>query len=291
MDSPFEFGKSQIFLGKLEREIGTIALYMEKRGDPGTGIVVEEDSSAKGNECRTKFGFRVEFILPVLPDDDQVTKYLEKGELSKDENLWYYDNKQVSEAGSLHRSFVNFFEENKGITKDACFIVALKKAQDNQKPRIMIIGPTGETITDNLNVPRKIVPAGDIKVSFNSISIDVDYKTDFKNGNVMNHIEVVYKQFSDDSSFPTVNKLVPISADGKTRVILDKLKPGSNYDIKSRFVSKLNFKQWAVGPWSDALTVTTAFSSPPSSPTVQQKGKGYLKFRVKYRETSINPFF
>ena len=45
-DSPFEIGRSQIFLGKLEREIGTIALYMENRGDPGKGIVVEEDSRA-----------------------------------------------------------------------------------------------------------------------------------------------------------------------------------------------------------------------------------------------------
>ena len=266
-DSPFEYGKSQIFLGKLEREIGTIELYMEMRGDPGKGIVVEEDSSAKGNECRTRFGFQIEFVLPVLPDDDQVTNYL-NGKLKDDVTPWYYNDTQVSSAGFLYRSFKDFFELNQDVNKEACFIVGLKKIRENPSPKITIFGP-GEKITDNLKVPTKLDPKN-IKITFDTITFDITYKTDFKGGNVMNNIEIIYQGLPN---FAKNSKTVPVADKGVTTISLTKLKPGINYEVKQRLVSKLHGKVWAVGPWSDVFTVTTGFNSPPSSLSIKNKSK------------------
>ena len=266
-DSPFELGKSQSFLGKLEREIGTIALYMDKRGDPGKGIVVEEDSSAKGNECRTKFGFQIEFVLPVLPDDDRVKAYLENKTLNDDMVPWYDNDAQVSTAGYRYRSFVDFFDINKDINNVACFIVGLKKVQENQNPQISIYGP-GKKITDNLNVPKKLEPQ-DIQINYNTITFDISYKTDFEGGNVMNNIEVLYQGFPD---FPKNSKTVQVAENGITTIGLTQLKPGVTYEVKQRLVSRLDDKVWAYGPWSDPLIVTTSFSSPPSSLSVRNKG-------------------
>ena len=267
-DSPFEYGKSDIFLGKLQREIDTIAIYMEKRGDPGKGIVVEEDSSAKGNECRTKFAFQIEFILPVLPDDDQVKDYLEKGKILDDVIPWYYNNSQVTSAGYRYRRFVDFFDLNKDISKEACFIVGLKKVQENQSPQITIFGP-GKKITDNLNLPTKVEPK-DIQISFDTITFNIKYKIDFEGGNVMNNIELIYQDVS--GAFPKVSDIVPVADKGITTITLNKLKPGLKYEVKQRLVSKLHGKVWAVGPWSDPLTVTTSSSSPPSSLSIKNKG-------------------
>ena len=240
---------------------------MENRGDPGKGIVVEEDSSALGNECRTKFGFQIEFVLPVLPDDNRVRNYLENQTLNDDVIPWYYNDTQVSYAGYRYRKFVDFYDLNKDINKEACFIVGLKKVQENQSPQITIFGP-GKKITDNLNVPTKVEPK-DIQISFDTITFDIKYKIDFEGGNVMNNIELIYQDVS--GAFP-VSDIVPVADKGITTITLNKLKPGLKYEVKQRLVSKLHGKVWAVGPWSDPLTVTTSSSSPPSSLSIKNKG-------------------
>lgn len=267
-DSPFEQGRSDIFLDKLEKEIGTIALYMKRKGDPGKGIVVEEDSSAKGNECRTRFAFQIEFVLPVLPDDDQVNNYL-NGTLHDDVTTWYDNSTQVTNAGGVYRNFKNFFDLNKDVNKEACFIVGLKKIRENQVPIITIFG-LGKKITDNLNVPTKLEPEN-IQISIDKIDFDIRYKTDFKSGNVMNYIELIYQGLSEKGDFPKNSKTVSIAGKGVTTISLTRLKLGTNYAIKQRLVSKLHGKVWAVGPWSNDISVTTSFNSPPSSLSVKNK--------------------
>ena len=86
----------------------------------------------------------------------------------------------------------------------------------------------------------------------------------------MNYIEIIYQGLPD---FAKNSKSVTVADMGVTTISLTKLKPGINYEVKQRLVSKLHGKVWAVGPWSDTLTVTTSSSSPPSSLSVKNKGK------------------
>ena len=56
-ESAFNYDKAGIFLGLRKREYKTIEIFMENRGAPGTGIVIEEDKGYEANKCRVDFLF------------------------------------------------------------------------------------------------------------------------------------------------------------------------------------------------------------------------------------------
>ena len=242
---------------------------MEFIGNAGTGIVVEEDDSAEGNKCRTRFAFNIEFILPVLPENDLVQSYLD-GQEKDESHIWYYNNRKVSEVGRLYRAFLRFYELNKE-NKHACYIVGLKKAANGGEARVKVTGPRG-SVTENFVAPEMIKPTDEtFEVAFDTIKYNVDYQTNLTEGKVMNYIEVHYQQMreiTNDAETPVYQKRqasFEIDQSGRTEVILGDLVAGHDYTFEQRLVSRISRVKWAVGPWSDPYTVTTSISSPPRS--------------------------
>lgn len=265
--SPFEHQRADIFLDRRKKEINTIELYMENRGAAGTGIVVEEDSSSEGNDCRINFEFNVEFILPVLPEDDVVTSYLEKQQQDESEK-WYNDREAQRKSGLLYKNFVDFFKLNNN-NKHVCFIVVLTKAQNDEESRVEMFGPDPNWRTENFRIPPKIFPTGVIDVSHDKIEYWVDY-----HDGIMTHIEIQYTEMSyhdNDSVFQTITQQVLLDKNTSTQISLSDLKPGTNYRITQKLISIISDIQWAVGPKSDELVITTSSSFPPSDLSISSK--------------------
>ena len=271
-DSPFNPDKADIFLGIRQREIGTIGLFMERDGRPENGIVVDEDSSALANECRMRFKFNLEFVLPVLPKSDIMESYLNNS-MQDESDKWFNHPTQTRKSSSKYRKFVEFYDLNNG-NPNVCFIVVLKELENEQDAKIMLVDSDANILTDNLKIPPKIVPYGDIKVSHDTIIYNVDY-LDI----IMTHIEVQYTEIlpsnednSTDTIFQSFSKLVPLNQTGKTLVNITDLTPGI-YELTQRFISIINDTQWAVGPQSDPLTIETSPMAPPSGLSVENKGE------------------
>ena len=276
--SIFQKEMAMSFLDRRHKEVGTIDLYLRHRGAPGTGIVVEEDGSAEGNKCRIDFTFLVEFNLPVLPDQDVIERYLaiHKHNQSqayiqmyqeKEQQYWYNNETDVKVTGELYKRFVDFQNLNKEMD-DSCYLVSLEKVDKKKKPSIKIVGRDAEVITNSFKTPRKKSPEGKIIVKSESIEFKVSTPYD----GVMNKLEIIYEQLGPDPvgkdkrvKFPSYRHQIDVKKEDKlTTVSLTKLQPATNYVIKMRTFSERYDIYWAVGPFSDPLTVTTSSSSPPS---------------------------
>ena len=280
--SIFEKGRAMAFLDRRHKEVGTIDLYMRNRGAPGTGIVVEEDGSAEGNKCRIDFTFLVEFNLPVLPEQDVIHNYLESGKgkeheqkyQDSEEEYWYNNETDVKVTGELYKRFVDFQNLNKEMD-DSCYLVSLEKVDKKSKPSIKIVGRDAETITNSFKTPRKKTPLGQIDVTSDSIEFEVATPYD----GVMNKLEIIYEQLGKDPvgdakrvKYPSYRHQIDVKkGEDKTKISLTKLQPGTNYKIKFRTFSERYNIYWAVGPFSDPLTVTTSSSSPPGHLTFKNK--------------------
>ena len=134
-ESPFNYDKAEVFLGLRKREYKTIEIFMKKKGAPGAGIVVEEDKGYEANKCRVDFLFHVEFVLPLLPEDDVIKNYLEIRSLDET-GKWYFDGVKLKKAGDLYREFEDFYELNNNKDHETvCFILKLERIREAFKKK------------------------------------------------------------------------------------------------------------------------------------------------------------
>ena len=214
--------------------------------------MVEEDSSSDANKCRVDFTFQVEFRLPILPEPHLMRKYLDNDE-QPEHNQWYYNGTTVKVAGDVYKNFAEFFNLNKD-NEQTCFIVALKPTKSDQLPEIKIIGEKALIISENFTTPVKLSFPRKVLVTYDSINFTVIHQGD----EIMNHIQVTYGD---------VAMLVEVDPSGRTKISLNNLERKRNYEIRLQLISIMSGLEWAAGPVSDILTVTTTSFSPPSSLT------------------------
>ena len=235
-ESPFEFGKIQVQLKIMTREIRSIDLVTGQESSATYEVTDEE--AGNDNACLFNFENSLFYELHVLGKN---TDYQESAQ-----ERWFDKNALIGKSGKLFREFLAFSKINHG--PKCCFMVQLKEL--SPEPVSLVAFKNGEVLTNNFIIPHAPVKVTKITTNFDSVVLSCRptenqfISTVVVKYQAVNTLTDEWKQVEGN-----VNKNVAVTG----------LNPMRKYKMKMIFKTEIG-----VSPDSQEIEVKTLMSSPPS---------------------------
>ena len=260
-NSPFEYDRALTFLILRRKELEVVELALDQSVP---GIVIDEATSAKVQNCQWRSSFAAVYQLNVLPQHHIVDEYINHVNTSAnwtESAKWFEDLDGFGKASNLYRNFIDYRKINDD-RNDVCFIVKLDYVHSTNNFASIDIYKDGIIIKEEFHLEDQLPKPSSIEVSYDSINFDIPFVPD----SFTKYAFVTVKKAIDLEFTGEVNKY-SLSSIGKTTISISNLEPNIPYQIVYSLASEAGKSSKS----NDITISTNPFSMPTNIKISERK--------------------